>query len=451
MDRSLLQIVTDRCRPCVGQTLLVGVSGGVDSVVLLHLLSRLRDAFRLTLHAAHLDHSIREQSGTDAVFVADLCKALNVPLQMDICDIPSRAKKQKVSIEMAARDARREFLMRQAADCGATHIALAHHRDDQAETFLLRLLRGTGPAGLAAMAMCDGLWWRPLLECGRDVILHYAADHRLQWREDESNQQLCYTRNRIRHQLLPLLRQFNPRIAEHLATLSAQQGQDEQFWQATVSESLEDVILSRDDGMRLDCGRLLDLPPALKIRVLRAAIAEIRGGLQRITATHLCSVDDLLSRSKSQAEIGLPEIWVARRYGQLWLRRKKPDCPPFELALDEPGEVALPGGSILRATLAKRSRGETRCCVEFDADQLLWPLQIRSFRAGDRFGPSGLDGTKKLKDFFIDNKLEHEHRRQVPLVLSGGQILWVAGVRRSALAPALERTRSILRFELILP
>lgn len=433
-----------------GETILVAVSGGVDSVVLLHLLYELAGRFGLQLRAAHLDHQIRPESSADADFVRKLCAEWDIPCFVEACDVPALASENKISLEMSGRQARREFLQRQAKRCGARLIALAHHRDDQVETFLLRLLRGSGVAGLAAMQLFRGRWWRPLLDCSRGEILDYAQRRQLQWVDDASNNDPVFVRNRLRHRLVPQLRDINPQFDEHLAELCRQLQADEVYWQQQIEAVLPGLILDSRDGLRLARQALLDLPEALRVRVLRKAICLVRGDLQRLESVHLHAVADLLSGCRSQAQLDLPGCWVARRYETLWLRKlaAKP-LPNYDLSLPVPGELQLPCGRRLKAQLPAESMGESAQVVEFDCAGLDFPLRIRNWCAGDRFLPQGLVGSKRLKRLFGDRKVELEERSRVPLVVSGETILWVVGMRRSRHAPVVDNSSKILRLELL--
>lgn len=448
MSQALLRQLEQNEWIAPGTRLLVGLSGGVDSVVLLHLLKQLSPLRGFTLAAAHLDHAIRPESAEDALVVEGLCRNWDVPLTTERCDVLSLAKAGKLSIEMAAREARREFLRRTAAEQDMDFIVLAHHRDDQAETFLLRLLRGTGFSGLAGMLPCHGQWLRPLLHISREQVLKYARQQNLEWREDSSNLDSRYLRNKIRHHLLPQLREYNPRLEERFDLLCRQQQAEEDYWLQSVQQALPELILSREGGLRLCRSGLLALHPALRVRLLREAIRSQRGNLQSLAEVHLVAIEQMLQGDQSQAALDLPGLWVARRYDQLWLRSSPPQTEGFSLSLEVPGEISLPEGSYLRAEFDTIVQGEAENVVEFEADSLSYPLQIRTFLNGDRFSPCGAGGSKKLKDFFIDIKLEKEQRSQVPLVISGEQILWVAGVRRSAFAPAEKKSEKILRLKL---
>lgn len=433
-----------------GAGLLVAVSGGVDSVVLLHMLCSAASRFDLRLQVAHLDHQIRPESSHDADFVRQLCAEWQIPCFVESCDVPALATTGKLSLEMAGRQARREFLLRKGGEVEAVAIVLAHHRDDQVETFFQRLLRGSGTSGLAAMQARCGLWWRPLLDCRRAEIMAYAEGHQIAWVEDASNKDPIYLRNRLRHHVLPQLREINPQLDERLSELCRQLRADEDYWQRQVAEVLPGLVISSDDGLRLDRQLLLALPEALRGRVLREALRQVRGDLRRLEAVHLRAVTDMLLGERSQAQLDLPGCWVARRYGSLWLRKEAAVAlPSYSLSLSVPGELQLPCGRTLRALWRDEVGDESLRVAEFDHAELCGPLRIRSWQAGDRFVPQGMAGSKKLKRYFGDQKIELEERSQVPLLVSGATILWLAGMRRSCHAPAAANSRKILHLELL--
>ncbi|MCF6266670.1 MAG: tRNA lysidine(34) synthetase TilS [Desulfuromusa sp.] len=445
----LKQSITDTIPPETSRV-LVAVSGGVDSVVLLHLLLSFAKSLKFSLQVAHLDHQIRPTSATDAAFVADLCAQWDLPCHIELCDVLALAEQDKISLEMAGRNARREFLRRIAGQLDTQQIVLAHHRDDQVETFMLRLLRGSGQSGLAAMRVHQDVWWRPLLNCSREQILDYARQHKLSWVEDKSNRDPAFLRNQFRHQLLPQLREINPRFDHHIARLTQQFQFEENYWQEQVEQIFADLIVSTNDGFRLSRPLLLEQHPAFRLRLLREALCQVRGDLQRIEAVHLQAVENLLTGQRSQAQLDLPDSWVARRYETLWFRASAPESPePFDLLLDIPGELELPDGRVLRVTLQDEQEGESLNVVEFAFTGLQLPLRARNWRAGDRFEPQGVAGQKKLKHFFADKRIELEERLKTPLLVSEGEILWVVGMRRSCHAVAERDRGTILRVELL--
>lgn len=414
-----------------GDRVLVAVSGGADSVCLLHLLQLLAAEYGLELQAAHLDHGMRPESVNEAEFVARLCSDLSIPLTIDRVTVPSEARRQRRGLEETARELRRDFLRRIAAEHGCRVIALGHHRGDQAETVLHRFLRGSGPAGLAGMRPQSGPFIRPLLAVSRRQILAYLERHRLPWVEDASNRNPAFTRNRLRHQVLPLLQEFNPRLEAGLAELGRRCALEEEFWQAESDRALARLLRPAAGGERsLDRAALLALHPALRARVLRQAMAEVRGDLRGVAAVHLKAVENLLASDRPQVETHLPGLWVACRYDRLWLRRQPPAASlPCHLEIAGPGVFLLPDGGELRITLEAIAGGEGSCAVEFDPAAVSFPLRLRRPQPGDRFRPAGSPGRRKLKSLFIDTRVELEARQRA-LVLEGEEILWVVGRRR---------------------
>lgn len=433
-----------------GQRILVAVSGGVDSVVLLHLLKRAAGEAAFEIEAAHLDHQLRPESVQDADFVGRLCDAWSIPLHCQSVDVEKLAKQQKIGVEEAGRNARRGFLSALADARGARFVALAHHRDDQVETFMMRLIRGSGLSGLACMRRRQDLWWRPLLDYSREQLLEYARANHLSWREDESNRDIAFTRNRIRHQVLPAMAEINRRYAERIAATVNQLQAESSYWQALVEEMLPGIVVDGIDGLRMDRGALMAAHPALRFHLYREGLRRVRGDLQKIEAQHLRAIDNLLTATNPQAHINLPAAWVARRYAVLWFRTAPPEASaPFSAQLAIPGELPLPEGRVLRAVLQDEQEGESENVVEFPYDQLTGPLVVRSWRPGDRFRPLGMSGHKKLKHFFCDQHLEFEERSKVLVLVHDETILWVIGRRRSGEAASDSKTAQILRLELI--
>ncbi len=432
-----------------GSVLLLAVSGGVDSVVLLDLMARLGEHFALKFQVLHLDHQIRTESRVDADFVAGICAERGIPCLVKTVDVPAFAKNRRLSLETAGREARREMLKCWAEEHGCVRIVLAHHRDDQAETFLQRLLRGSGKSGLQGMTELDGLWWRPLLGFSRQQILEYAAQRKLDWVEDASNEDTSFLRNRIRHRLLPDLREYNPQITQRLTSLCRQFQIEEDFWQQQIASVWPRLLLSDNDGLRLDRQQFIACHPALQMRLLREGLRLVRGDLKAIEAVHLDALIELMHSGRSQAELDLPDCWAARRYDQLWLRKTPPRVEGFDLLLEMGEPLILPGGRTLLAELQSHAGDETCSQAVFDAACLKFPLRVRSPRVGDRFHPSGMTGQRKIKDFLIDLKLEKEQRCSLPLLLNQEQILWLVGLRRSAVAPVTDGCRETLVVRLL--
>lgn len=448
MSATALERIVLQSLPTAVENLVVAVSGGIDSVVLLTVLVEIRRSRRLSLEAAHLDHRIRPESGADAAFVEQLCRRLEVPFHGQGCDVPALARDRGISLEMAGRQARRDFLLRVAGRTGAGLIALGHHRDDLAETFLLRLVRGTGMSGLRAMAVRQDIWWRPLLGVSRRDLVAYAGKRQLDWTEDDTNQNADIARNCLRHQVVPVLRQLNPQVDEHIAELCRQVQAEEDFWRQQVDQALSQLTVcdQDEDGLVLKREALAALHPALRLRVLRESLHRVRGDLQGISSRHLRTVDALVTGLRSQAQLDLPRCWVGRRYGLLRFLQRAPElAAPFDLALRVPGRTPLPDGRVVVATQDIEVAGESRDCIELDPEQLDGPLRIRSWRQGDRFAPAGMKGHKKLKRYFSDNKMSLEERVSTPLLVAGEVVLWIIGRRRSRHARGKGDGRPVIR------
>jgi len=426
--KSLLQ---SGCIPA-GSRVLVAVSGGSDSVALLSLLHQIADTMELHLEAAHLDHALRDASCTDASFVKQFCAGLGIPLTVERRDVATIARQRKGNLEEVARDVRRDFLETVARARSCPLIALGHHADDQAETFMMRLLRGSGPSGLAGMRAVNKSVVRPLLSFHRDELLAYLQGERIAWREDESNLDQAFTRNRIRHDLLPLLKSYNPNVSGHLAGLCELMQQDDDFWAVLVAQELALCGKWQEHNYTLDRALLLELAPAMTGRVIRAALQQVRGDLRGVSASHIADVLKLVRADSPQGELSLPGVWVGRRYEKLLFSKQKPEVVEhFATVLNGPGDCLLPDGQSLHLLLGEQILGESTETVEFAAASLPFPLQLRYCQPGDRLRPSGMSGTKKLQDLFVDLKLTKEERRRVLVILKDDEIIWVVGLRRS--------------------
>jgi len=297
VDRALLAAG----RPARGETLLVALSGGADSVALTDALAALRRRRGFELVAAHLDHGLRNNSADDAAFCHELCASLGVPLRAGTARVRERAKSEKGGLEQAARRERYSFLRRVKDDEGAVAIAVAHTQDDQAETLLLRLLRGAGPSGLAGMRLASGDLLRPLLSVSRHDVLAYLAERGLGWREDETNADLAYTRNRVRNELLPYLEErFNPRVRAALARTAGLIAEEASYMGDVAERAMAQATLRDGEALVLDRHALARSPVAVARATLRLALLET-GGLTGVEAGH---VERLLRLTRTHAPSG---------------------------------------------------------------------------------------------------------------------------------------------------
>lgn len=432
-----------------GSRVLAAVSGGADSVALLHLLHAVAKGRQLDLRVAHLDHALRPDSSADAAHVGSLCAGLGVPFREERIDVAALARESKGGVEEVSREVRRTFLKETARTLCCDWIALAHHCDDQAETFLLRLLRGAGTTGLAAMRPVARPFVRPLLPFSRKELVEWLSGQGIAWREDASNLDPAFIRNRVRHELLPLLESFNPAIRVRLNELCRQLAEDEDDWAARVNAEMARIVVRNDGEVRLPCDALRESSAALAGRLVRAALKEVRGTLRRLDAGHIAAVLALARGGRPQGELHLPGAWVGRRYAWLLFREEAshPDpLIPFEIAA--PGNYPLPGGRVLSVTLHANGQGEGLCAVEFPASEVPFPLRVRAPEPGDRIHPAGMAGTKKLQDLFVDLKLPVEERTAAVLVFAADRLLWVGGVRRCEKFHPAPVAGRILRLEL---
>ncbi len=400
----------------------MGLSGGADSVALLHAL---RAVWRGGLVAAHLDHALRPDSSEDARFCRDLCARLGVEFVSERVDVAALANRQGGGLEEAARDERYRFLRAVMIEHDAAAIAVAHTRDDRAETLLLNLLRGAGSTGLGSMPQIQRDVVRPLLGVTREDVLDHLARHDLPHREDATNRDLRFTRNRIRHELIPSLEAtFNPRARQALARGADLLADEAEALDALADELLESAGMRREDeGVVFATGPITQAHVALGRRALRRAIQH-SGGLRRVGADH---IDRLLRMARSERPSGrrlsLPGGREAFfRFDALRIGAAR-QSRPFDLRLEVPGRATLPGGDTIVAVLAENPRA-FRCDVVVSAPQL--PLSVRSRRPGDRVRRRNYEVS--LKRYLLQRRIPADRRAELPLVASGNRVLWVPGL-----------------------
>lgn len=413
-----------------GATVLVACSGGLDSVVLLHLLRFGGALHDLRLVVAHFDHGMRADSAADADWVTALCQAWDAPL------VVARAHPPPDS-ETSARRARYRFLQQAATESGSDCIATAHQADDQAETVLFRLARGTGLAGLAGIPARRGRIVRPLLPFSRQELARYAHALRLDWREDPTNQSLAFARNRIRHTLLPALESVRPGAARALAALAAEAQEAEAAWAALLDEAEKAVVQpSQGDAIVLARPALQTYHPHLRARLLRRLLRRFdcipgRSGTRAAL--------EFISSGASGGAIELAGgIRLERDFDRLILRaaaplRRPPDQP---LVIRQPGSGrgrAIIGGRTYLVEWTQQPSGGPPG-ESFDPAALSFPLELRGWRPGDRLQLAY--GTKKLKKLFGERRLSRAERHRVPvLAQADGRVVWVPHIARAACAP----------------
>lgn len=436
-----------------GSVVVVGVSGGPDSVALLHVLHRLSAGMDFGIIAAHLDHGLRQESVQDAAFVRDLTTDLGLRLVMESSNVAERAASLGLSVEETGRRERYAFFERVRAACGAASIATAHHRDDVLETFFLRILRGSSLQGLTGIPAKRRHIVRPLIDATRTHILDFLCEHDLPFRIDRTNLDSDTDRNYVRNRVFPVLEERFPHFRAPLTRTMAMIRDEDAHVGQEAAKLFRKSVVPHPEGLLLDLTCLKDQPTVLQARVVLLALYELSGPHVRWARSHVAAILNLATAGPPSGEVHMPGgLTVSREYDRLILTAAAPDTVPGHRALivEGPGLVPVPGadvtfsfcissaapGLFIRVPEANR--------VYFDADLVPFPLVLRTFMPGDRFRPWGMTGSRKVKKTLIDAKIPLRMRRVWPLLVKGDQILWIPRVRRSALAAVGPGTRKVL-------
>ena len=426
--------------------IVVALSGGGDSVALLHALHALHHAAELTVvGVAHFNHQLRDEADQDEQFCRSLADALGYPYVVEREDVRARASRERRSIEHAGRDARHAFFGRACDRLNADAVALGHTRDDQAETFLLRLLRGAGPRGLSAMHPRSGRTIRPLLDCRRAELREFLTERGLPFLEDSTNADRSIPRNRVRSELIPFLEErFNPSVVDVLAS-QAELARDDWSWM------LKDMA-GVDVG---SVAALTSAPRALRRLALWRAMTEAAAG-RTVSLQHVDAALRMVESNLTNGCVDAPGHVVERIGDRVVLQIGRSSdvrspaavfCHPLSI----PGEVSLPQhGCIVSAQFANgkddlSAMMSSRASAVVAADRWTPPLSVRNRRPGDRFRPFGLNGQKKLQDFLVDRKVARAERDRVPLVVDADdRIVWVAGHEIDEAFRVTDASRAVL-------
>jgi len=442
-----------------GEGVVVGVSGGPDSVCLLHILCSLKDQLALKLYAVHINHMLRgKEAEQDEIYVRELCGKLGVPLFTAAFDVKEISKKEGISAEEAGREIRYSQFRHFASKAGATKIAVAHNKNDQAETILMHIMRGTGLDGLKGMEyMRDGII-RPLLDIERKDIEDYCKVHQLNPRQDSSNLESIYTRNKVRIDLIPCInRLFHVDMVESIHKMCLLIKDDVDFIESSAAMHYERCAESDGEGgVRLDLSKLAAFHPAIRKRVVRHAIKEVKGDLKGIESVHIENIISLIKDGRTGSETHLPNgLRAGISYGFLKIHIRCDDKPfAFSEAIKIPGTTWIqPINSSIESFIENKganiedySNIRYNSLVQFfDYEKLKKGINIRNRREGDIFKPYRSNGTKKLKEYFIDNKIPREERDKIPLVALGNEIVWVIGYKISDKFKVTENTKTVLK------
>ncbi len=429
-----------------GDTVIAGVSGGADSAALLHFLSTLREKWNLEIKAVHVNHGLRgEDAKGDAEFVADFCASLGIELHVADYDIKREADKRGVSEEEAGRLVRYQEFDAAVKRYGADKIAVAHNRNDQAETVLLNLCRGSAMKGLGGIAPVRDNIIRPLILCGRKEIENYCAENHIAYRTDATNFEETYTRNKIRLRVFPYLeKEINPKAVEHIADSAALVAEENAFLEKIAQEVwLRALREEKKDCICLDTAVLSAEESVIRRRVFGMLAERLKRGRKNFTRKHMESLEALLYK-ETGTMVDLPYGYRAyRQYGRIRTEKKYCCADEFfgyNIPLDE--TIYLKEAKkYVRISLNEDKKvllPLNRCTKAFDYDKIKndcgneeeeVSFQVRNRLAGDRISLKGIAGSKKVKDYFIDEKVPREKRGRIPIVTAGGRILWIAGMR----------------------
>jgi len=488
--RQVRQTIDDHGLLPPHEPVILGVSGGPDSLCMLHVLRCLADAYQVSLQVAHLHHGIRGQDADDdAAFVAGLCRAWAIPCTIERADVPALARERGQAIEEAARQARYGFLGAQARAVGARSVAVAHNADDQVETVLMHFLRGAGLAGLRGMrplSWMDELRLgadqakesprpetrirlvRPLLGVTRQQILDYCREHGLEPRFDRSNLDQTYFRNRLRHELIPLLETYNPNLRQVVRRTAKVVAGDYEVLRGCLARAWADVVRSESErAIVYDLAAVRALPLGLQRSLIREGVHRLRRSLRNISLVHVDSAVSVLRTGHTGTAATLPrglalilgyEQAILAEEGHQPPRESLPRVGPGPLELVVPGSTLLPDGHWWAATRVidrnslpeDWSRNPNPYLAFLDASHMTSGLALRPRREGDWFQPLGLGGRRqRLADYCINARIPRHERATVPLLVCGDDIVWVVGHRidaRYAITPDTERVL-VVRFE----
>ena len=423
----------------------VAVSGGADSVCLLHVLRELAPRWDLWLEVLHFNHQLRgKASDEDAVFAAKTAAEMGLPFHMrslPAADIPG-------NLEQSARNSRREFFRDALTSLGLEKVATGHTKSDQAETVLFRLLRGSGNAGLAGVlpTTAEGLV-RPLLQIERNAIENWLKGRGIGWREDASNKDERFSRNRIRYELLPKLRaDWNPAIDTVLCQLSVLAGEDESYWRTALPEEL---LIRRGETVIINVIEMRKLNVAVARRLLRRAIETIRGDLRQIEFQHIAGALALVREHEGHGRLQIPGVDVFRSMDWLRIAPQGHDNQAernFRIPLAVPGTVVTPGlGISISTELIALDYRYTKREGDLDWDKLAGRLEVRNWRPGDQFQKTEGRGVEKLKILFQEARVPLWNRRHWPIITMDDEIVWAWHFGTAAAFQAGDMTDRILR------
>jgi tRNA(Ile)-lysidine synthase len=443
-----------------GDRIVIGVSGGPDSICLLHLLWSIKERYNLELFVVHLNHQFRgHEADKDAQYVKEFCDKLGVKSFIYSMDVEKYSKKMGITFEEAGRELRYKLFNKVADKTHSNKIAVAQNRNDQAETVLMRLIRGAGLEGLSAIDYIrEDKIIRPLLDISRKEIEDYCLKYKLKPRIDKTNLKTVYTRNKIRLELIPYIeKNFNPNIIQTLWRSANILRDDDDYLNEVMLKTFNNISFKAKNKLSIDLKKFKKLHVALKRRIIRKALEEIKGNLKGIGLVHIDAVLDLIKYNSVGGRIDLPEhIIVELGYNSIDVKynlnnKNANVIGEFEYSF-KVGEftyIKELKSSIKSTVLSKEDidlSKRDRYTIYVDYNKIKGNLTVRNRRKGDRFTPLGMRGSKKLKDFFIDQKIPKDFRDHIPILCDESGIIWIVGYRMNEKHKIDSKTDMVVKF-----
>ena len=462
MEKKVIQYIEEQRILEAGDHVLIGVSGGADSLALLYFLDKFADLFQIVIGVAHLHHGLRGQAAdADEEFVRNFCQQRKIPFFSRQRNIQVISQIEKISVEEAGRKERYDFFMAIAEEQGYNRIAMGHHINDQAETMLMRLIRGTGVKGVSGIKSSrDNLYIRPFLCLQKKEILNYCDIHKLAFRTDATNFQRDYTRNKIRLDIMPMILAINPRAEVHFNEFTKIANEYEAFFEKYVDQLEDQILTLKEQRVLINRDLWLKEEPVVQKEILRRSIFKFKGSLKEIEYNHITAFYSLLKSDKTIWEIHFPhDILIMRRYDRVMVVEKQKSVG----AIIAPKRI-LPNKTylfskerlILETKLVSQDEFRKKTAIfskemeihsekYFDYDKIKDILVLRSRQSGDYFYPTGLTGKKSIKKYCIDKKIDRNRRDQIPLLVTGGEVLWILGYAINQRFLADNDTKNIIK------
>lgn len=422
-------------------SIAVGVSGGPDSLALLHFLSEQRERNFLKIVAVHVDHMFRgDESYQDALFVKDFCEKRDIPFEMKRIDVPAYMLETGLSSQQAARACRYSFFEQVMEKHQLQYLALGHHGDDQVETVLMRLTRGSSGKARAGMPFSRQFGpftiFRPFLCLTKEELEEYCSVNLLEPRIDPSNEKAYYSRNRFRKNVLSFLKEENPAVHEHFQRFSEELQMDEDYLIELTSEELNKVMKKEDKRISISISSFQEMPMPLQRRGIKLILNYLYNDRPAsLSAIHIEKIFSIIRNPHPSGTLDFPSgLRIIRSYGNCHFELDPPERQSYRFELSGPDQLRLPNGGVIDAQLLNgaHDRGISNDCFIVDLEQTGTPLIIRTRRNGDRISLKGMTGSKKVKDIFIDMKIPLAQRDEWPIVTDReGRILWLPGLKKS--------------------